>query len=284
MKKSLAGNIVSLQVKNEIKDYYVLSNTALANVYVNKENNDVLELNQNYQVFVYLDNDQWYGTTRLPDVQLDVFDWADVTRIVPSLGVFVDIGIAVDILVSKDDLPVYTSVWPEVEDQLYVTLEHDKKGRLLAKPVSESDFEGTWDIAPENLLDQSIEGRIFRTDREGAVMISDQGYRGFIHHTERKHEPRLGQWVNGRVIAVKEDGTVNVSLRPRKKEARRSDADMILAYLQDNHGEMSFNDKTDPTTIYDTFKISKAAFKRALGKLMKENKVKQQENKTVLLD
>lgn len=284
MKKSLAGNIVSLQVKNEIKDYYVLSNTALANVYVNKENNDALELNQNYQVFVYLDNDQWYGTTRLPDVQLDVFDWADVTRIVPSLGVFVDIGIAVDILVSKDDLPVYTSVWPEVEDQLYVTLEHDKKGRLLAKPVSESDFEGTWDIAPENLLDQSIEGRIFRTDREGAVMISDQGYRGFIHHTERKHEPRLGQWVNGRVIAVKEDGTVNVSLRPRKKEARRSDADMILAYLQDNHGEMSFNDKTDPTTIYDTFKISKAAFKRALGKLMKENKVKQQENKTVLLD
>ncbi|GAA5415263.1 conserved virulence factor B [Paraliobacillus ryukyuensis] len=284
MKKSLAGNIVSLQVKNEIKDYYVLSNTALANVYVNKENNDALELNQNYQVFVYLDNDQWYGTTRLPDVQLDVFDWADVTRIVPSLGVFVDIGIAVDILVSKDDLPVYTSVWPEVEDQLYVTLEHDKKGRLLAKPVSESDFEGTWDIAPENLLDQSIEGRIFRTDREGAVMISDQGYRGFIHHTERKHEPRLGQWVNGRVIAVKEDGTINVSLRPRKKEARRTDADTILAYLQDHHGEMPFNDKTDPTTIYDTFKISKAAFKRALGKLMKENKVKQQENKTVLLD
>ncbi|CQR47564.1 hypothetical protein BN1058_01890 [Paraliobacillus sp. PM-2] len=283
MKKLAAGHIVTLEVISEEEAYFELSNGNEKVLYNKKNNDQPLELHQNYDVFLYQERNQLYATTMLPNVRLDVFDWAIVTKVNPDLGVFVDIGTSLSILVSKDDLPVFSTVWPDVGDELYVILDRDKKGRLLAKPVAESDFEETWDQAPESLLDKDIEGRIFRTDREGAVLITEQGYRGFIHRTERKEEPRLGQWVNGRVIAVKEDGTLNVSLRPRKNKARQTDAAIILQYLVDHNGEMPLNDKTDPDTIYKHFSISKAAFKRALGKLMKEQKIEQVEGKTRLL-
>lgn len=283
MKKLQAGEIASLNLVEEKQSHYIMSN-GNEQVYIDKESSQPsLSLDQIYSVFIYKTSPRLFGSLKLPNVRLDTFDWVEVTKIQSDLGVFVDIGTNVDVLVSKDDLPIFQSVWPAVSDQLYVILDHDKKGRLLAKPVSEMDFEGTWDQASETLLDKEINGRIFRTDKEGAVMISDQGYRGFIHHKERKEEPRLGEWVTGRVIAVKEDGTLNVSLRPRKKEARISDAEMIEQYLYNHNGQMPFTDKTDPETIYQHFRISKSAFKRALGKLMKEGKVQQQGGKTTRL-
>src|SRR5699024_930497 len=111
-----------------------------------------------------------------------------------------------------------------------------------------------------------------------------EDYRGFIHHTERKEEPRLGELVSGRVIEVKEDGTINASLRPYKKESQLEDADAILAYLEDSKGIIPFSDKSDPDDIRGTFGISKAAFKRALGKLMKDGKVKQRNGNTYMTD
>ncbi|MFB1049426.1 S1 RNA-binding domain-containing protein [Paraliobacillus sp. JSM ZJ581] len=283
MKKLAAGQIVTLDVVSEDESSFILSNGDEQVFYNKKRNKKNLAFDQSYEVFLYQEKKQLYATTDLPSARTDVFDWAVVTKVQLDLGVFVDIGTCVSILVSSDDLPVFTTAWPEVGDELYVILDLDKKGRLLAKPVAESDFEGTWDHAPESLLDKDIEGRVFRTDREGAVLITEEGYRGFIHRTERKEEPRLGQWINGRVIAVKEDGTLNISLRPRKKEARQTDAAIILQYLVDHNGEMPFNDKTDPEMIYQVFQISKSAFKRALGKLMKEKKIEQIDGKTRLL-
>lgn len=71
--------------------------------------------------------------------------------------------------------------------------------------------------APESLLNQTVTGRVYHTSREGTTILTTEHYRGFIHHTERKTEPRLGELVEGRVIEVRFDGTLNVSLRPLKQ-------------------------------------------------------------------
>src|SRR5690625_3118344 len=111
----------------------------------------------------------------------------------------------------------------KIGDQLYVTLSKDQEERLLALPATEGIFMGMREIAPLDLLNASISGRVYYTSREGSAIFSEDGYRGFVHHTERESEPRLGETVSGRVIEVKDDGTVNVSLLPLKEE--RIDAD-----------------------------------------------------------
>lgn len=278
-----AGQIVELEIARKIETGYVLTDGTEEILLHANEVENTLKVADKVEVFLYHDKKGiLIGTTTIPSVRPDVFDWAEVTEVVPNLGVFVDIGTSKHTLVSKDDLPLFQSVWPKVGDELYVVLSNDQKGRLLANPVSESDFGNNWDRAPEDLRNKSIYGRVFRTDKEGAVIITEESYRGFIHHTERKVEPRLGEWVKGRVIAVKEDGTLNVSLLPKRKEARITDAQMILNLLADNDGELPFTDKSDPEAIKEKFDISKAAFKRALGKLMKEAKIVQDDSKISL--
>ncbi|MDC3412115.1 S1-like domain-containing RNA-binding protein [Aquibacillus sp. 3ASR75-11] len=277
------GAIHKLIVLRKIDTGYVLKNGTNEVLLHKKETKGELEVDQEIEVFLYHDKKgQVVATMSLPNIRVDTYDWAEVVEVVKDLGVFVSIGIAKEILVSKDDLPLIERVWPQVGDMLYVTLSTDKQGRLLAIPITEGVFEGEWETAPSSINNTPINGRVYRTNKEGSVILTEEGYRGFIHHTERKAEPRLGQWVEGRVIAVKEDGTINVSLRPLKREGMVKDADMILKHIEKNSGVIPFSDKSDPEDIDKTFHISKASFKRALGKLMKEGKVIQKDGKTFL--
>ncbi|MDL4839616.1 CvfB family protein [Aquibacillus rhizosphaerae] len=277
------GSVEKLKVVRKIDTGYVLTdgeNEILLHI---SEAIDELQTEQEVEVFLYQDKKgELVSTMTLPSVRFDTFDWAEVVEVVKDLGVFVNIGINKGVLVSSDHLPLLSRVWPEKGDVLYVALDKDKRGKLIAKPVTEADFEDEWDKAPETLHNAPISGRIFRTSKEGAVIITEEGYRGFIHHTERKQDPRLGEWVKGRVIQVKEDGTLNVSLLPFKKYGMVEDADVILSYLKENDGVVPFSDKSDPDDIRSTFNMSKAAFKRALGKLMKDKKIEQQDGKTYL--
>ena len=50
------------------------------------------------------------------------------------------------------------------------------------------------------------------------------------------------------------------------------DAAVIYAYMEERGGAMPFWDKSHPEDIKERFNMSKAAFKRALGKLMKKKK------------
>ncbi|QGH35961.1 hypothetical protein GI584_18725 [Gracilibacillus salitolerans] len=275
------GTIQKLEVLRKIDTGYVLEDDILLH---HNETDSELEAEQSVDVFLYQDKKgQTVATTQLPTVQIDTYGWAKVVEVLPHLGVFVNIGTTKEILVSKDDLPLFEDVWPAVGDELYVTLGKDQKGRLLALPATEGVFERVFESASNDLLNTTISGRIYRTDREGAVCITEESYRGFIHHTERKKEPRLGELVEGRVIEVKPDGTLNVSLRPLKQHSMGEDADAILARLEESGGVIPFSDKSDPEDIRDTFNISKAAFKRALGKLMKERKIEQRDGKTYLI-
>ncbi|MFC4557625.1 S1 RNA-binding domain-containing protein [Virgibacillus kekensis] len=276
-----AGTIQKLSVIRKIDTGYVLEGDVLLH---HNETDTELEVEQEVEVFLYTDKKgQTVATTAIPSVKMDEYDWAEVVEVVPSLGVFVDIGISKGILVSSDDLPLYQNVWPEIGDMLFVTLGKDRKGRLLAIPATEGVVRREWEHASEDMLNKPISGRVYHTSKEGTAIISEEGYRGFIHRSERMEEPRLGQWIeNGRIIDVKDDGTVNVSLRPLKQHSMGEDAESVLLHLEQNEGMIPFSDKSDPEDIRGTFNISKAAFKRALGKLMKEGKVEQRDGKTYL--
>jgi len=69
---------------------------------------------------------------------------------------------------------------------------------------------------------------------------------------------------------------------PRKQERLMDDAETLYRYLQDVGGKMPFTDKSSPDEVFEMFKLSKASFKRALGKLMKERKIEQKDGWTLV--
>lgn len=286
MNNLLVGTITSASVIREIETGYVLDiddNDILLH-YNDMNENEKYETEDDIEVFLYNDkNEQIVATTIIPTIDRVNFGWAEVINVIPKLGVFVDIGTTKEILVSVDDLPIYTEVWPIENDFLYVSLSEDRRGRLLAIPARESDIELVIEPAEDIDLNSIIVGTIYYTNREGAAFLTDENIRGFIHHSERLEEPRLGESIEGRVIEVKDDGTVNASLLPLKEERIGSDAEIILAYLKNNDGTMPYNDKSNPNDIRDTFGMSKSAFKRALGKLMRERIVNQNQTGTFLV-
>lgn len=286
MNSLLVGTIKLAIVIRKIDTGYVLDiedHDVLLHFNDMNEDEELLDETE-IEVFLYHDkNEQVVATTMIPRIDRETFGWAEVINVVPQLGVFVDIGTTKEILVSVDDLPIYTEVWPMENDFLYVALGEDRRGRLLAIPATEYDIEPIFEPATDIELNSPISGTIYYTNREGAAFITENNVRGFIHNSEREEEPRLGQLIKGRVIEVKDDATVNASLLPLKEERIDPDSEVILAYLKLNDGTMPYNDKSDPEDIRDIFGMSKSAFKRALGKLMRERIINQDESTTFIV-
>lgn len=242
-----------------------------------------LAVDDEVEVFLYTDShNRIAATSVLPTITINNYDWAEVTAVEENIGVFLDIGIQKDILLGKDDLPKLKSVWPHVGDLLYITLRVSNNERIFARLATDQIFKTISNKATETDFNKSIAGRIHRTSKVGSWIYTNEGYLGFIHNTERAQEPRLGEKVSGRIIAIHNNGEINVSLLPRIEEVLDDDATQIYNYLQERKGMMPYSDRSHPEDIKKHFQMSKSAFKRALGRLMKQNKIYQDDGWTYI--
>lgn len=284
MSKIQAGMAIKLEVEREAEFGYFIGDGMDSILLPNSEiqSDSQISIGDKVKVFVYLDKTgRLTATTKIPEVRFDTYGWAEVVSVKKEMGVFVNIGLSKDILVSVDDLPNLRHLWPKVGDALYISLKSDRHERLLGKLASEDVMQEMSVEAPlKGIRNDSVKGNVYRLLMVGSFFISQEGYRCFIHETERVEEPRLGELVEGRVIDRKEDGTLNVSLLPFKQDKMDEDAAVIYKYLLNRGGAMPYGDKTLPEDVKFHFGLSKGAFKRALGKLMKEDKVYQEDGWT----
>ncbi|WP_449623200.1 CvfB family protein [Robertmurraya sp. Marseille-Q9965] len=271
------GQILTLTVARYAQYGYFLTNGE-EDILLH-ENDTELELREGdeVEVFLYADNHgRATATTTIPEVRVGTYGWAKVSDTKEGLGVFLDIGINKEMLLGEEDLPTKQSVWPTVGDLLYITLRVNRNNRIYVKLATDPIIDEKRVKATREDFNKNIQGHIYRTAKVGSWIFTAEGYKGFIHESQRVVEPRLGEKVEGRVIDVKEDGTINVSLAPRKQEALGDDAEKVYAYLQTRNGAMPYWDKSMPEDIEERFGMSKGAFKRALGKLMKDGRVYQE--------
>jgi predicted RNA-binding protein (virulence factor B family) len=147
---------------------------------------------------------------------------------------------------------------------------------LYAKLASDQIIQSISINATRKDFNKNVQGHVYRTAKVGSWIYTIEGYKGFIHESQRKQEPRLGEKVEGRIIDIKEDGTINVSLLARKEDALDEDAERIFEYLMSRNGAMPYCYKSMPDDIQERFGLSKGGFKRAIGKLMKEGRVYQE--------
>lgn len=238
-----------------------------------------MTIGQTVRVFLYHDSEgRLASTMTIPTVSFDEYEWFEVTGVRYNTGVFVNIGIQKDVLVSMDDLPENRSYWPQTGDQLCIRLKYDQKGRLLGDPAPYAFLNLLARPSKEEWNNQDVQAIVVNKREVGVNVWVEGESLGFLHEAEMTRWPRLGEQLTVRVTQVKQDGTVLVSMKPRAYEAIDGDAASILSYIEERGGQMPYGDKTSPDIIDREFGMSKAAFKRALGKLLKEKQVEKLDN------
>ena len=218
------------------------------------------------EVFLYKDSsDRMIATTSEPKVTLGslaVLEVVDVGRI----GAFLDWGLEKDLLLPFREQTVKV----EKGDRCLVSLYIDKSGRLCATmkvyPLLRTD-------SPYK-KDDMVTGTVYEINREyGAFVAVDDRYSALIPRREMYGKMSIGQRVEARVAAVKSDGKLDLSVRGKIPEQMDADAGRIMARMEKSGGSIPFTDKADPERIKAELGMSKAAFKRAVGLLLKQGKI-----------
>lgn len=228
------------------------------------------------EVFLYKDSsDRMIATTKEPKLTLGkmaVLDVVDVGRV----GAFLDWGLEKDLLLPFREQTVKV----EKGDRCLVSLYIDKSGRLCATmkvyPLLRTD-------SPYQKND-TVKGTVYEISREfGAFVAVDNCFSALIPRREMYGRIRIGDEVEARVAAVKSDGKLDLSVRGRIPEQMDEDARQIMEQIEKRGGELPFTDKADPEQIRAEFGLSKAAFKRAVGRLLKQGKIRIDENQGKIL-
>lgn len=279
MNKALGQVITTLVTEITDNHVYVQKNGYTYQVVSNIDT----ELGETITGFAYLDqNDRLMLTTDIPAVADNQYEWAEIVDVRRDLGVFVDVGLYnKDIVVSSDHLPDEKHLWPKVGDKVLVSLIVDNHGRLWGKLATQELFKEKAHQGTSTQHNNNVRGHVFELRKSGSYVFTNDFYMAYIPAEERDTEPRIGELVEGRVIGLREDGVLYISLHPRAHEILDDDAKMIYEVIKRNEdNRIPYHDKSDPDEIRAFFGISKGAFKRAVGRLMKQNLVGQDKNGT----
>ncbi|MDF7637660.1 S1-like domain-containing RNA-binding protein [Leuconostocaceae bacterium ESL0958] len=227
-------------------------------------------------------------TKNLPTVQQDQYDWGQVVKSRHDLGVFVDIGLPnKDLVLSLDDLPRMSNLWPKPGDRLLLAIKVDAKGRLWGQLASQEIFQAVARQAKLGPIKkgQTMKVTVYRDKLAGTLVMTDDYKLGFIPPSQRPEEPRLGQVLTARVLGINEHGVINFSLLPLAYKMMDEDAKFLLIQLQRKADHfLPFNDKSEPAAIKAQFGFSKGQFKRALGRLYKDRLIEQVDAGIALTD
>lgn len=233
------------------------------------------------KVYLYLDpNKRLTASMKLPKMREGQLGYVKVLSVTRDGG-FVDIGAERGVFLPYSQMRGHVSP----NQLVWVKLYRDKSGRPAVTMRVEEDMVKASKPAENIKVGDSVTGTIYNILPEGFFIFTNQRYLAFLHRSEVPGgRLDFGQEVTCRVTYIRQDGRLNVSMRLQKENALIADAEEIYNYLQKRNGKMPYCDSTPLEIIKQKFGISKAAFKRALGHLMKEGKVYQEDGWTYLTD
>lgn len=218
------------------------------------------------EVFVYRDSkDRLIATTHMPKLTLHEVARVRVAQ-VGKVGAFLDWGLEKELLLPYKEQTRRVSEGEECLVALYI----DKSDRLCA----------TMNVYPYLSADSSyqkedrVSGTVYEiSDNFGAFVAVDDKYSGLIPKKELYGTVRIGDKVEARVTAVKEDGKLDLSIREKAYLQIEKDAQRVLEIIDSFDGALPFTDKASPEVIRRETQMSKNEFKRAVGHLLKEGRV-----------
>ncbi|EHJ06956.1 RNA-binding virulence regulatory protein CvfB [Staphylococcus simiae] len=284
--KDIVGSIEFLEVTGLQGSTYLLKGPHGEQVKLNQSeinDDDELEVGEEYSFFIYPNRSgELFATQNMPEITKDKYDFAKVLK-TDRDGARIDVGLPREVLVPWEDLPKIKSLWPVAGDQILVTLRIDRENQMFGRLASESIVDKMYSpINDDHLQNEIIEARPYRVLRIGSFLLSNDGYKIFVHESERKAEPRLGELVSVRIIGHNDKGELNGSFLPLAHERLDDDGQVVFDLLVEYDGELPFWDKSSPEAIKEVFNMSKGSFKRAIGHLYKQKMINIETGKITL--
>lgn len=220
------------------------------------------------RVFLYKDSkDRLIATRTKPRLVVGGFAVLTVLE-VGKIGAFLDWGLEKDLFLPYKEMTSRLSA----NDEVLVTLYVDKSSRLCAS------MKGIYDLLKTNSpyrIGDTVEGRVYEfSDNFGTFVAVDDKYSARIPVHEDHSFLHIGDIINARVTGVKEDGKLDLTLREKAYLQMDEDAGKVMEVIEEYAGVLPFNDKASPEVIKRETGLSKAAFKRAVGRLYKERRIR----------
>jgi len=233
---------------------------------------DEVKIGDNVTVFLYHDpSGRLTASMRLPKIKTGQIGYAPVIN-TTRFGAFVDVGTERGIFMPFAEMRGR----PKEGEYIWVKLYEDKSRRLAVTMEVEDEMRRASVAATDAKVGDWVEGAVYNMTEQGAYLMTCERWIAFLHRSEWRGPIMIGQMVKGRITFLRDDGRINISLRKVKEAALTDDGVKIMELLTARNGKMPYCDKTDPAVIKSKFGLSKAAFKRALGHLMKEGKIRQE--------
>ena len=219
------------------------------------------------RVFLYKDSsDRLIATTNEPKLVIGELAVLTVKEI-GKIGAFLDWGLEKDLFLPFKEMTQKV----QSGDEVLVTLYIDKSQRLCAS------MKGLYNLlskeSPYN-KDDIVTGRVYEfSDNFGTFVAVDDHYSARIPKFEDHSFLKIGDVIEAKVVSVKPDGKLDLTIREKAYIQMDTDAEKILELLDSYAGVLPFSEKASPEVIKRETGLSKNAFKRAIGHLYKERKI-----------
>lgn len=225
-----------------------------------------LVVNDELDVFIYHDSEQRLtATTQTPFLQVGEIGVLKCVGGIKS-GFFLNNGIDKDVFLPFNE----AKGEPMNGTKCLVKLLLDDNGHISATMKiynhlsDQSEYE----------TNQQVKGIVYEIkDEMGAFVAVDNQYHGFIPKHEFYKEIKVGAQIEARITKIRDDGKLNLSIKQKSSVQIFSDVEVVMKALVENGGMLQLNDESDPDLIKRRLNLSKRAFKRAVGKLLKDQKI-----------
>lgn len=227
-----------------------------------------LRANDELDVFLYTDSeDRPVATTQTPLAQRGQFAWLQVRDVTPH-GAFLDWGLDKDILVPFREQARRLKKGQHCLVYLYLD---DKSGRLVA---SSKFLRFLKKQCPDLERGQKVDLLVWETTDLGAKVIINNRCQGLIFKDDLYEELQSGQRLSGYIKNIRPDKKIDVTLQKPGFAAIEPHAQRLLLKIRQNNGFLALNDNSSPDEIREQLKISKKAFKKAVGILYKKRLIR----------
>lgn len=228
------------------------------------ESDGTYKVGDEVTVFLYKDSeDRLIATTKRPDLLMDEVKVLNVAE-VSKIGAFLNWGLKKDLFLPFKEQTRRVNAGDDVLVRLYI----DKSDRLCA---SMRGLYHELSTNPPYIIGDIVHGRVYEfSNNFGCFVAVDDKYSALIPKHEDHTRLKIGEIIEAKVVEVKEDGKLTLTMREKAYIQIEEDSKHVLSVIDEYAGVLPFNDKAPAEIIMREVGLSKAAFKRAVGHLYKE--------------